>query len=103
MTNVIKQDEMDIQQIANRQFNWVERMGWHNKTRLGYLALVCSEVGEAINECRGEVPTDNYPEELADILLRTLDLMRGEGIDITQTIRDKMNKNEANGTRGKLY
>jgi len=93
---------MEIADIAREQFNWVERMGWHNKTQLEALALICSEVGEAVNECRGEKPTENFGEELADVLLRTLDLMQSEGIDINEVLRAKMAKNETNGTRGRL-
>jgi NTP pyrophosphatase (non-canonical NTP hydrolase) len=76
-------------------------MNWHNKTVLEALALIGSEVGEAVNECRGEKPTENFGEELADIILRTLDLAEWQGIDIQKTILDKMAKNETNGTRGR--
>ena len=41
---------MNINELCERQFDWVERMGWHNKTALEALALVASEVGEAVNE-----------------------------------------------------
>lgn len=49
-------------------------MGWHNKMPLKALALVASEVGEAINECRNEKPSKAFSEEVADIILRALDL-----------------------------
>jgi hypothetical protein len=35
---------MDINKIAEQNYAWVERMGWHNKTTLEALALVASEV-----------------------------------------------------------
>lgn len=92
---------MEIADIAKDHFNWVERMGWHNKTQLEALALIASEVGEAVNECRHEKPSNKFGEELVDVLLRTLDLMQSEGIDINHTIREKMDKNEINGTRGR--
>lgn len=47
-----------INDIAKAQFEWVEEMGWHHATTLESLALVASEVGEAVNECRGETPTN---------------------------------------------
>lgn len=93
---------MKINELAKKNYDWVERMGWHNKTTLEALALVASEVGEAINECRGEKPTDNFAEELADIVLRVLDIAHWQGIDIELELLNKMKKNEQRGTRGRL-
>jgi NTP pyrophosphatase (non-canonical NTP hydrolase) len=92
---------LSIGQIAARQYDWVERMGWHNKTVLEALALIASEVGEAVNECRGEAPTPEFATELADIILRVADLAQWQGIDLGQAILDKMALNEARGTRGR--
>ena len=89
---------MDINDIATRHYEWVEQMGWHNKTVLEALALIASEVGEAAaesgdndamlaalaritesigraaNQCRKGEVGENFGTELADIILRTLDL-----------------------------
>ncbi|MDD5371427.1 MAG: MazG nucleotide pyrophosphohydrolase domain-containing protein [Anaerolineaceae bacterium] len=92
---------MHINDIAENHFDWVERMGWHNKTVLEALALIASEVGEAVNECRGEVPTEELGTELADIIVRTLDLMIWQGIDPEAVILAKMAKNEENGTKNR--
>ena len=94
-------DSVSMNHTAKVQFNWVERMGWHNKTVLEALALIGSEVGEAVNECRGDEPTEKLGEELADIILRTLDLAQWQGIDIEKAITDKMAINEVRGTRGR--
>lgn len=93
---------MDINKIAERQHAWVEANGWHNKTHLEYLALIASEVGEAVNECRDITPTEKLGEELADIILRTLDFAVEEGIDIAQEILNKMDINDLRGTRGRV-
>ncbi len=93
--------EATLRELSDLQWDWVERMGWHNKTHLEALALIASEVGEAVNECRGEEPTENYGEELADILLRTLDEAKNSGVDITAVVLAKMKKNEERGTRGR--
>ncbi len=93
---------MNINKLAEQNYDWVERMGWHNKTTLEALALVASEVGEAINECRGEKPTNNFAEELADIVLRVLDIAHWQGIDMEQELLNKMKKNELRGTRGRI-
>ncbi|WP_159817910.1 MazG nucleotide pyrophosphohydrolase domain-containing protein [Colwellia sp. 20A7] len=92
---------MRINDTAKKNYEWVEEMGWHNKTTLEALALVASEVGEAINECRNEKPTDAFGEELADIILRVLDIAHWQGIDMEQEITKKMMINEQRGTRGR--
>lgn len=92
-----------INEIAQNHHDWVERMGWHNKTPLEALALIASEVGEAVNECRGSVPTDRLGEELADIILRVADLAHSSGVDLAKEITAKMATNEARGTRGRVF
>lgn len=91
---------MEINEIAKKQFDWVERMGWHNKTVLESLALIASEVGEAVNECRNGAPSEEFALELADIILRVADLAHWEGVDLAAAIAAKMAINEARGTRG---
>lgn len=93
---------MNINKLAEENYQWVEKMGWHNKTTLEAMALVASEVGEAINECRGEKPTEAFGEELADIILRVLDVAHWHGIDIEHELKNKMSKNLERGTRGRL-
>lgn len=92
---------MDIVELANKQWNWCEKVGWHNKDPLEYIALIASEIGEAANECRDDIPTDKLGEELADIILRTLDMAHHYGIDIEYEISRKMEINESRGTRGR--
>lgn len=95
-------ENYSIRELMDRHYEWGERMGWHNKTPLEYLALISSEVGEAVNECRGEQPTDRIGEELADIILRTIDFAATLKIDIERQILLKMALNEQRGTRGRL-
>lgn len=92
---------LSLKELAERQFDWVERMGWHNKTVLEALALIGSEVGEAVNECRMEEPSAKLAEELADIILRTIDLAEWQGINIQEAVLSKMYLNEVRGTRGR--
>jgi len=101
LTNWDFMNNLDINNIAKKQYEWVEKMGWHNKTTLESLALIASEVGEAINECRGEEPTKALGSELADIILRTVDLAYWLNIKIGDEILKKMQINELNGTRGR--
>lgn len=92
---------MELKDLAKKQHDWVERMGWHNKTVLEALALIASEVGEAVNECRHEKPSESFGEELADIILRTIDLAETYGVDIQAEVLRKMAINEERGTRGR--
>lgn len=85
----------DLNDLAHRQRRVTIARGWDNKTNLECLALVASEVGEAINECRGTEPSDAFGEELADIILRTLDLAKANDLDINQLVLNKLLKNES--------
>jgi len=98
---VYKDVPLSINDIAAKQYNWVERMGWHNKTVLEALALIASEVGEAVNECRGDAPTAEFGVELADIILRVADLAHWHGINLAEVIAAKMAVNEERGPRGR--
>lgn len=89
--------DRNVDQIGHRHWEWIEAMGWHKTTVLERLALIASEVGEAVNECRGENPTDKLGEELADIILRTLDLMVDQGMIPSDLLLAKIEKNEAKG------
>lgn len=91
-----------INKIAIENFNWVEEMGWHNKLPLESLALIMSEVGEAVNECRNGEVSENLGEELADIILRTLDFALVMGIDIEKEIIRKMKINVVRKTRNRI-
>lgn len=90
---------LTLKYITDTHFAWVERMGWHNKTPLEQVALIASEVGEVANECRGEKPTELLGEELADIILRTVDMAKVEGVDLEACILAKLEKNEKNGKK----
>lgn len=90
--------QKDLNDLAQDQWKWVESMNWHGDKRpLEYLGLIASEVGEAVNECRGEKPTERLGEELADIILRTLDMAEQFDINIQQEVINKMHKNSMNG------
>lgn len=78
-------------------------MEWIGKTTpLEQLALIASEVGEAVQECRGVEPSDHLPSELADIILRTLGMAEGLGIDMEKTIAAKMEANRLRGNKGRI-
>lgn len=92
---------MDLSQIAKDHWRWVESVNWHNKSALEHIALIASEVGEAANECRGEAPTEELGSELADIILRVVDLAECRSIDIEKEVLNKMAICRKRGTRGR--
>ena len=71
------------------------------------LALIHSEVSEALEADRkAEDHFHEFAEELADIVIRVLDLAQYRSINIALEIRDKMEKNRAGPERhnsGKKY
>ncbi len=77
---------IDFNAISDRHHAWVERMGWHNKTVLESLALIASEIGEAAGECVGEIHMAKFGEELADIILRSTDLAKTEGVNLNYEV-----------------
>lgn len=64
---------MKVNELALTHYDWVERMGWHNKTPLESMALIASEVGEAAAEHLGATGPAALTGELADIVLRVID------------------------------
>lgn len=58
------------------------------------LMLITSELAEA-QEALRKNDTENFAEELADVLIRLADLAGGLGIDLDTEIRKKMDKNRS--------
>jgi NTP pyrophosphatase (non-canonical NTP hydrolase) len=58
------------------------------------LALISSEVSEAL-EAHREKNDDHIGEELADVVIRTMDLAEALGINLIKKMLDKQAKNEA--------
>lgn len=109
-------NETTINGLRQEVWQWVESVGWHNKTPLEYVALIAEEIGELARAVRlgartinlGDndtavviKPKYNINEEMADIILRILDFSKVMGIDIEVAISEKMIKNYNSGTRGR--
>ena len=62
------------------------------------LALIHSEVSEALEAFRGR-DLANFEEEMADVLIRVLDVTHGMGIDLAGAVLAKLEKNRARGYR----
>lgn len=67
---------------------------WDNSQHeiLGVLMLITTEVAEAAEAFRHN-DRPNFSEELADIMIRTISLAHGMGVDIGSEICNKMEKN----------
>ena len=68
-----------------------------NLVLVGKLALIHSEVSEALEELRGDGREDEFLEELADVVIRTFDLAGSfdDGADrFCHIFVDKMKKNK---------
>ena len=92
-----------ISELSSEHNKWLVEMGWNKTSPLEQLALIASEIGEAVNECRGEVPTEKLGSELADICLRTFGMAEQFGINIESEILIKMAKNFSKGNfKGRL-
>ena len=73
----------------------------HVVTPAERLMLIVSECSEALEEMRkpGELNKDAFGAELADIVIRTLDLAQSMGIDIETAVVEKHAKNRLRPVR----
>lgn len=92
---------MDINIIMARHIAWLVEQNYRPSTPLEKLALITSEIGEAVNECRNDEVTDQFPLELADIILRVFGTAYTMNIDIERALLDKIKLNETRGARGR--
>ena len=87
--------------------------GWWEDSRpmIISLALITSEVGEAIEACRDDKRSEKIPafsqieEELADIIIRVLDVAQYEKLRLSEAIlaKHKYNLNRPYRHGGKKY
>lgn len=104
-----EEKEMLIKNLQKRAHATATAKGWHDKkvSPVECLALVQCEISEAIEEVRkGKRMNEAYfspsnpskpegvPSELADAVIRILDLSEEFGIDLEQAIAEKMAFNE---------
>jgi NTP pyrophosphatase (non-canonical NTP hydrolase) len=91
---------MNLNELARQLGVWRRSKGFHTpesiedgESLLGKLMLVVTEVAEAAEAVRS-ADMENFEEEMADVLIRTLDITDAMGIDIEQAITNKMEINE---------
>lgn len=104
---------MDIKELAKELHATAKEKGfWDEDRNFGeMIALIHSELSEALEADRqGNPPCDKIPEisaieeEMADALIRILDLCEGKGLDIENAITLKMAFNAKRAWKhGKKY
>lgn len=97
---------LTINELCIQAFETAKSKGWHDEPRETgtKLALIHSEVSEALEADRmGD--QENFAEELADVVIRVLDLCGSMGINLEKAIAEKMEKNKDRSYKhgGKAY
>ena len=93
--------EQPLNRLGDHQLAWATSVGWGHHAPLEDLALLASEVGEAINECRDSEFSAAFAEEMADIVLRAVGIARKYGVDLDAQVARKQAINQQRGNRGR--
>lgn len=90
-------DIATLREIQNKLHGQAKVMGWHNKPReIGTLIALChSELSEALEGARKDLYDDHLPHrkmievELADCIIRILDMAGSLDLDVAGAIAEK--------------
>lgn len=84
---------------AQNGWNVATPDSWEEENKIpAVIALIHSELSEALEAFR-HGDRENFEEELADVVIRLLDLTSGLGINLGPVILDKLQKNRTRGYR----
>jgi NTP pyrophosphatase (non-canonical NTP hydrolase) len=65
---------MSLNRLSKQHHAWVERMQWHLRTHLEAAGMIGSEIGEACAEVHFAEVSEHFGVELADVVLRCVDM-----------------------------
>jgi len=90
-------DVLALRKIQDKLHGQARAMGWHDKPReIGTLIALChSELSEALEGARKDLNDDHLPHrkmievELADCIIRILDMAGSLDLDVAGAIADK--------------
>ena len=93
----VKELQKEVHQGARQRGFYDKEAGLGDRTPVRIASLLClihSEVSEALEELREDkADLSGFSSELADIIIRTLDLAEWLGIDMEEAIRTKVDYN----------
>lgn len=96
-----KEEVLQINNLVNKVYKQNVDAGWHSKPReIGTcLMLIVSEIAEAMEGDRKSLMDDHLPHrkmlevELADAVIRIMDLAGREGLDLGGAMMEKLDYN----------
>ena len=99
--SITLRDVTSLQIVQDKLHGQAKAMGWHNKPReIGTLIALChSELSEALEGARKDLYDDHLPHrkmievELADCIIRILDMAGALNLDVAGAIAEKHHYN----------